>query len=1398
MAEAVAYSSSITVFVNGKKRNVSASNLPRGPYTTLLQFLRAEGLTGTKLGCGEGGCGACTVMLSWAKEDESGERKIHHINANACLTPICALDGYHITTVEGIGGIRQGMHPVQQRIAAAHGSQCGFCTPGIVMSVYTILRNKPDATPHEIEESLDGNLCRCTGYRPILDAAKSLSKVKGCCGGGAGGGCPCFDGANGGSTETKADLAESKASENVVRNNTCKYANEQEDFETAMQEQGLSEPIFPPALMRHTPRPIRIEGENVVFYQPTSLENLTALKQQFPQARLVNGNTEVQIETKFKLLHYDTIINPTNVPELTQFHVLDDGVRVGGSVTLSDLSQHIDRIKGVEPYKLRGLVAIQHMLRWFASNQIRNVASIAGNVATASPISDMNPMLQGCGATIHLLSAEGRRDVPASDYFLSYRKTAAQEHEFIESITIPFTREFEFVMPVKQARRREDDISIVTGGLRVLLAPDATANNWRIEDIALSFGGMAPITKRAVQTEKLLLGKVWERASFDEALTSIVQELALPENVPGGQPEYRTALSASFLFKFFVRTSLQLQAVLLGMEGNNLPPAPVIAPTEQSAAESFITSDKVPTRGEQSYAVREGGLQHAHPVPHAPSDDTDRGPVGQPSMHKSAFLQTTGEALYVDDMAGPAGTLHAALVLSTVAHAKLLSIDASELEDMDGFEAFFCAKDVTGDNKIGAVVKDEEVFASDEIFHVGQVLGVVVATSHERAVELARLVKVETEPLPAVFTIEDAIREKSFFNIFHRIDDGDLKKEESESDVVVSGEVRMGGQEHFYLETNCTLVVPSDGGQLEVYASTQNPTKTQNFCAHVCGVPATHVVCRTKRLGGGFGGKETRSVFISCAAALAASKLQRPVKINIERDIDMCITGQRHPFIARYRAGATKDGRVKFLEADLYNNAGFSLDLSAAVMDRALFHSDNVYRWPAFSVRGFLCKTNLPSNTAFRGFGGPQGLMLVEQVMEHLAAEIGTDSLTFRQMNFYRDGDRTPFGQPIPGSQWHVPRAWDELLARCDFHRRREQVKKFNEENQFKKRGISMLPTKFGISFTAKFMNQGGALVHVYTDGTVLVSHGGTEMGQGLHTKVIQVVARAFGIPESQVHISETATDRVANAPPTAASMSTDLYGMAALDACEQILERLRPVAEKMPGADFASIVQAAYFARVNLSAQGFYAVPTERCGYDFDKQVTDNAERGNPFNYFTQGVACTEVEVDCLTGDCHIIRADVLMDLGSSINPAIDIGQIEGAFVQGYGWSTMEELVWGDAEHPWVRPGQLFTRGPGTYKIPAFNDVPRDFRVHLLSDNDNPFAVHSSKAVGEPPFFLGSTGFFAIREAIADARAANGHQGWYGLQSPATSERIRMAVADNIGRSVSQNNSNFQAKGSF
>ena len=690
--------------------------------------------------------------------------------------------------------------------------------------------------------------------------------------------------------------------------------------------------------------------------------------------------------------------------------------------------------------------------------------------------------------------------------------------------------------------------------------------------------------------------------------------------------------------------------------------------------------------------------------------------VGLPLMHTSANLQVSGEAIYNDDIVDPPDTLHAALVMSEKPHARI-TVDFSAAAAAPGVEGCFGAKDIpaAGDNSIGAVVHDEEIFATEKVTCVGQIIGIVVADTKAHADEAALLVAVDYEELPAVLSIEDAIEADSFFDYDgftgHVLGCGDVEAGFEQCDHVVEGEVRCGGQEHFYLEPCACVVTPGEDDEMTTVVSTQCPDKSQRLIASALGIPCSKVVAKSKRIGGGFGGKETRAAFLNVAAAVAAYHCRRPVRLVLDRHVDMAITGQRHAFLGKYKAGCTTEGKILALKIALYNNAGNSLDLSQSIMDRALFHADSSYKIPNVEVTGHVCRTNMPSHTAFRGFGGPQTVLLAEMWVERLADTAGMPVEQFREINMVREGDVTHYGMKLVGCEARA--CWDKLSG--NLSARRWEADAFNASNRWRKRGIALTPVKFGISFTATFLNQAGALVHIYRDGTVRVAHGGIEMGQGLHTKMIQVAATVLGIPTDAVFIAETSTDTVPNSSPTAASASSDLYGMAVLLAAKQLEERLRPVREKLgPEAAFREITEAAYFQQIDLCAHGFYKTPDIFMDWDAAKEGVPQL----PFNYFCYGAALSEVEIDCLTGDMMLRRADICMDVGESLNPAIDVGQVEGGFIQGMGWVALEELKWGDKQHGWIRPGHLFTRGPGAYKIPSVNDIPPDFRVSLLKNS--------------------------------------------------------------------------------
>ncbi|OVA19419.1 Aldehyde oxidase/xanthine dehydrogenase [Macleaya cordata] len=1261
----------------------------------------------------------------------------------------------HVITVEGIGNRRQGLHPVQESLAGSHGSQCGFCTPGFVMSMYALLRSsKKLPSEEQIEENLGGNLCRCTGYRPIMDAFRVFAKTdnilyidsgKPCSSESPQGGefvCP---------TTGKPCSCGTKVVNDDSTTNTESCGNRYKPVsynEVDGSSYREKELIFPPELLLRKLKPLSLSGfGGLKWYRPLRLQHVLDVKSKYPDAKLVVGNTEVGIEMKLKGIKYQALVSVAHVPELNTLNVKDDGLEIGAAVRLTELLHVFKKVVADRAsYETSSCRAFIEQIKWFAGKQIRNVASVGGNICTASPISDLNPLWMAAGAKFQVIDCMGNvRTIMAKDFFLGYRKVDLARNEILLSVFLPWTRPYEYVKEFKQAHRREDDIAIVNAGMRVFL--EKSGGRWAVAEASIVYGGVAPVSLSATKTEGLLTGKNWDQDLLQDALRTLREDIVLKDGAPGGMVEFRGSLTLSFFFKFYLWVSHQMAG-----EQSFTETVPL---SHLSAVQSF--SRPTPTAS-QNFEITKLGTA-----------------VGSPEVHLSSRLQVTGEAEYVDDTPVPPDGLHAALVLSRKPHARILSIDDSGAKSSPGFAGLFLAKDLPGNNNIGPIIYDEELFASEYVTCVGQAIGVVVADTHENAKLAARKVHIEYEELPSVLSIQDAIKSNSFHPNSERcMTKGDLELcfQSGACDKIIEGEVHIGGQEHFYFETQGTLVWTIDGGnEVHMISSTQAPQKHQKYVSRVLGLPMSKVVCKTKRIGGGFGGKETRSAFIAAAASVPSYLLNRPVKLILDRDIDMMISGQRHSFLGKYKVGFTNEGRLLALDLEIYNNAGNSLDLSQAVLERAMLHSDNVYDIPNVRIKGRVCYTNMPSNTAFRGFGGPQGMLIAENWIQRASVELKKSPEEIREINFQREGYLMHYGQQLQNCT--LARVWDELKSSCDFLKARREVVQFNLHNRWKKRGIALIPTKFGISFTVKFMNQAGALVQVYTDGTVLVTHGGVEMGQGLHTKVAQIAASSFNIPLSSVFISETSTDKVPNASPTAASASSDIYGAAVLDACEQIKARMEPIASRNKHSSFAELALTCYLERIDLSAHGFYITPD----IDFDSKTG----KGNPFSYFTYGAAFAEVEIDTLTGDFHTTTSDIIMDLGCSLNPAIDVGQIEGAFLQGLGWCALEELKWGDADHKWIPPGHLYTCGPGSYKLPSVNDIPLKFKVSLLKGAQNVKAIHSSKAVGEPPFFLASSVFFAIKDAIIAARAEVGLDEWFPLDNPATPERIRMACADDF-----------------
>ncbi|MBN8243907.1 xanthine dehydrogenase molybdopterin binding subunit [Nitratireductor aquimarinus] len=756
------------------------------------------------------------------------------------------------------------------------------------------------------------------------------------------------------------------------------------------------------------------------------------------------------------------------------------------------------------------------------------------------------------------------------------------------------------------------------------------------------------------------------------------------------------------------------------------------------------------------------------------------GGVASDEKHDSARKHVSGEAIYIDDMAEPAGTLHACLGLSEVAHGAITGFDLSDVRAAPGVVAVLTANDVPGDNDMSPTgLHDEPILADGRVQFFGQPVFAVIAETREAARRACRLAKIDYAEEPALIDVADAADDAKLVTAPLKLERGDSAAAIAAAPHTIRGQMRVGGQDHFYLEGQIAFALPGEDGDVTVFSSTQHPSEVQHMVAHALGVPSHAVTIEVRRMGGGFGGKETQANLFATIAAIAAKKLNRPVKLRPDRDDDMTATGKRHDFLIDYTVGFDDEGGILGVDFTYAARCGYAADLSGPVTDRALFHCDNTYFYPAARAVSRPLYTNTVSNTAFRGFGGPQGMVGAERIIDEVAFALGRDPLEIRKKNLYGTDDRnvTPYHQTVEDNV--AERVIAELEASADYAARRREIAAFNAKSPVIKRGLALTPVKFGISFTATHFNQAGALVHVYTDGSVHLNHGGTEMGQGLHTKVAQIVAEEFQIDIDQVKITATTTGKVPNTSATAASSGTDLNGMAAQDAARQIKNRLIAFAAEahdvpkdqvvfLPGRvrignreiPFAELIGEAYMARIQLSAAGFYKTP--KIHWDRDKG------QGRPFYYFAYGAACAEVSVDTLTGEYMVERVDILHETGRSLNRAIDIGQIEGGFIQGMGWLTTEELVW-DGK------GRLRTHAPSTYKIPLASDRPKVFNVALAdwAENAEP-TVHRSKAVGEPPFMLAMCVLHALSDAVASVA---GHTVCPRLDAPATPERVLMAV---------------------
>ncbi|XP_040827889.1 aldehyde oxidase 2 [Ochotona curzoniae] len=1318
----------LVFFVNGRK--VKERNAD--PEVTLLTFLRKNWilcLTGTKYACGTGGCGACTVMVS---EHDPITKKIRHISVTACLVPICSLHGAAVTTVEGVGSIKTRIHPVQERIAKSHGTQCGFCTPGMVMSLYTLLRNHPEPSEEQLVEALGGNLCRCTGYRPILESGKTFCTGSNGCQQEKPGKC-CLD------------KGENDSSALDTKNHMCTKLFSKEEFLPLDQTQEL---IFPPELLRMAENPekqtLTFCGERVTWVSPGTLPALLELKVSHPEAPVILGNTSLGPAMKSQGHFYPVLLSPARIPELRMVTKTSDGLTIGAGCSLAQVKDILaESIAELPEEQTQTYCALLKHLRSLAGQQIRNLASLGGHIISRHHFSDLNPILAVGNVTLNLISEEGARQIPLNESFLARLASAdLKPEEILESVYIPHSRKWEFVSAFRQAQCPQNALPEVSAGMRVLFREGTDT----IEDLSMAYGGLGPTTVSVQKSCRQLLGRRWDELMLDEACRLLLDEVSLVGSAPGGKVEFKRTLLVSFFFKFYLEVLQKLKTLVKhpGPSSSGSRHPPEIPDWFLSALEDFPVT------------MPQGIQEFQSVAPHQPLQD----PIGRPIMHLAGLKHATGEAIFCDDIPMVDKELVMALVTSTRAHAKIISIDFSEALELPEVVDVITADDIPGTNG----TEDDKLLAVNEVHCVGQIICAVVAETDvqaKRAIEKIRITYEDLEPV--IFTIEDAIKHNSFLCPEKKLEQGNIEEAFGKVDQVVEGEVHVGGQEHFYMETQRVLVIPkAEDRELDIYVSSQDPAHVQKTVSSTLNIPINRITCHVKRVGGGFGGKVGKPAVFGAIAAIGAVKTGHPIRLVLDREDDMLITGGRHPLFGKYKVGFMNNGRIKALDVECYINGGCMLDDSELVTEFLILKLENAYKIRNLRFRGQACRTNLPSNTAFRGFGFPQGTLVTESCITAVAAKCGLPPEKIREKNMYKTVDKTIYKQAF--SPEALIRCWEACLDKSSFHSRRMHVDEFNRKNYWKKKGLAIIPMKFSVGFAATSYHQAAALVHIYTDGSVLVTHGGNELGQGIHTKMLQVASRELKIPMSYLHICETSTATVPNTIATAASVGADVNGRAVQNACQILLKRLEPIIRKNPEGSWEDWIEAAFEKRISLSATGYFR------GYkafmDWDKG------EGDPFPYYVYGASCSEVEIDCLTGAHKKIRTDIVMDACYSLNPAIDIGQIEGSFVQGMGFYTTEELYYSPE-------GVLHSRGPDEYKIPTVTDVPAEFNVSLLPSSQTPLTIYSSKGLGESGMFLGSSVFFAIADAVAAARRERAITEDFMVKSPATPEWVRMACAD-------------------
>ncbi|XP_064601079.1 LOW QUALITY PROTEIN: xanthine dehydrogenase-like [Liolophura sinensis] len=1297
--------STVTFTVNGKQ--YTAGN-EHSATTSLNQFLRQNHVSfGTKFMCREGGCGCCTVAVMLTNPVDG---KTESASINSCLCPLFVCDGWTITTVEGIGQQRTGLHPIQQHLVDYNGSQCGFCSPGMVMTMYSLLENNPSPTKRFVEDAFDGNICRCTGYRPILDAMKSFAKQV-------------------------PDIED-------IRTKVCKKTGKPCEGGCSSQNS------------------LHILSQDAQWYRPTSLSELYQILGQHKteSVRLTFGSTASGVYGDLGPWNYQVIVDIHAVKELSTIAVTST-LDVGANLTLANLIQLFFSKSTQAGYSYLSTIG-SHLSR-VAQSQVRNVGSWAGNLVLKQKHpefpSDVFILLEAVGATL-TIGPNSETVTPLE--FLSTDMTG----RVVEQAHLPTLPDKTYVRTYRVAPRTQNCQAYVNGALRMRLdkGPSFTV----LEQPSLVFGGISKTLVHATKTEQFLTGKqLGDQTVLQGALNTLFTEL-LPDDDPVfGSAAYKKQLAVAFLYKvkhlhYNTRLAQRVKPEQLSVVSfrflfrvnseEDKVHIYAFAPCDLLISCHFVSRQFCLVTCSASVDPKyvSGGNNLVRPVSSGQqSYDTQKmeWPITEPLPKLEAKAQATGEAEYINDIPPIDGQLYGTFVLSTEGNAQIQTIDPSAALKIPGVVKFISASDIPGENNCSPFGAAEEIFCSGKVEYAGQALGLIIAESLAAAEDGARSVKVTYSNVQApIVSIQDAIDKKSFFPKPGDVVVGNAEDAIAKSPKSVTGSVSMSSQYHFHLETHISQCTPTEGG-MSIVASTQFPDGSQTIAAKALGEPVSSIDLSVRRLGGGFGAKILKNCHVTAACAVAARLTIKPVRLMEGLGTNMEMVGKRPAYRADYQVGFTEDGQLNGVKIIYYCDSGYSPNGDTS--PTATQFGDNVYHCDNWHMIPTPVKTNCPGHTAVRGPGATPGIFIMETIIEHVAKSLGKDPTAVKILNLYKKGQTTPTGMYLPYCS--ISDLMTQLDTSAQVSSRVQQVQQFNQANRWKKKGLSVVPVKYGILWEGGYFN---SLVAIYNgDGTVAVNHGGVEMGQGINTKVSQVCARILGIPMDLVKIKPTDTLSAANTGVTGGSVGSELTCKAVMECCQMLVARMAPVKAKMKDPTWLQLVQKCFSEGIDLTARYWLFPKTQ---YEFQ--------------YNSYGVACSEVEFDVLTGEYLLNRVDILFDCGESINPALDIGQVEGAFVFGLGFHLLEETLYDP------KTGQNITSDTWTYKPPSSKDIPVDFRIQLLKNAPNPLGVLKSKAVGEPPLCLSSSALFALKHAIEAARKDAGQDTPFVLNSPATVARLQ------------------------